>query len=97
MADKVRVYIDMDALFERANQSAMLRAKIRDRANRVAARARRLDQQATGGKSSIEVRESVLPNGRFIAQVESDDVDGEFGNGKTARRRTLRQAMGSRR
>ncbi len=91
------INIDIDALFERANQSALLRAKIDDRTARVAARARRIDMAENGGRANITVESEVLPNGRYMGRVVSDDVSGEYGDSVTKRRRTLRRAAGRRR
>ncbi len=96
MADKPRVDLDIDQLFREANQTALLRAKVRDRNERIAARARRIDQAENKGRATIRTSYEVLPNGRFVARTETDDVSGEFGDSRTKRRRTLRRAGGSR-
>lgn len=96
MAEKPRIDIDIGELFETANQNALLRAKVRDRAETIAARARRIDQQENAGRATIKTSYEVLPDGRFVANVETDDVSGEFGDSKSKRRRTLRRAGGSR-
>jgi hypothetical protein len=68
-----------------------VRAALREQANRIAARARSLDS-AEGGDARITVQEGTRPRGRSFARVVSDDVEGEFGSSKTARRRTLGRA-----
>lgn len=91
------VKIDMDAMFVRANQTALLRAKVRDRTEQVAARARRIDVAENKGRASITTEYEVIANGRFVGRVLTDDVSGEFGDSATKRRRTLRRAAGRRR
>lgn len=91
-----QVDLDIGALFVEANQNALLRAKIRDRTEKIAARARRIDQAENAGRATIRTSYEVLPNGRFVANVETDDVSGEFGDSTRLRRRTLRRAGGSR-
>lgn len=96
-ANDPRVNLDLDSLFEKANQNPLLRAKVQDRAAKVAARARRIDQAENEGRANISTEFEVLPNGRFMGRVVSDDVSGEFGDSVTKRRRTLRRAAGRRR
>lgn len=91
------VNIDIDALFERANQNSLLRAKVKDRTEQVAARARRIDIAENEGRANISTEFEVLPNGRYVGRVYTDDVSGEHGDSKTKRRRTLRRAAGRRR
>jgi hypothetical protein len=68
-----------------------VRRALRAQADRVAARARSIDA-SEGGNARITVVEGTRPKGRAFARVVSDDVDGEFGSSKTARRRTLGRA-----
>lgn len=96
-ANDPRVNLDLDSLFEQANQNALVRAKVQDRAAQIAARARRIDQAENEGRANISTEFEVLPNGRFMARVVSDDVSGEFGDSVTKRRRTLRRSAGRRR
>lgn len=93
---KPKVDINIDALFEEANQNSMVRARVKDRTARIAARARRIDRSENAGRATITVEHEVLPNGRFVGAVQTDDVSGEYGDSRTARRRTLRRAAGGR-
>lgn len=93
---KPRIELNINALFVEANQNAMVRAKVKDRTARIAARARRIDRAENAGRANITVEHEVLPNGRFVGAVQTDDVSGEFGDSKTIRRRTLRRAAGGR-
>ncbi|MCF8605151.1 hypothetical protein L5I01_17490 [Gordonia sp. HY442] len=95
-ADRVEVRLDLDELFRQMNESVQLQASVRKRATSIAARARRIDASENSGTASITLTEHWMPNGRFVMHVNSDDVEGEFGTSKTARRRTLRRAMGKR-
>lgn len=96
MADSDLVRIDVDRMFRRLNRMGRARAAVRVRANKVAARARRIDQSENDGRADITLTERTLSNGRFVVHVESTDADGEHGNTVTERRRTLRRAIGSR-
>lgn len=91
-----KIEMNMDALFVEANQLKMVRAKVKDRSARIAARARRIDRSENAGRANITVEYEVLPHGRFVGAVQTDDVSGEFGDSKTVRRRTLRRAAGGR-
>ena len=91
-----KIEMNMDALFVEANQLKMVRAKVKDRTARIAARARRIDRSENAGRANITVEYEVLPHGRFVGAVQTDDVSGEFGDSKTVRRRTLRRAAGGR-
>ena len=93
---KPMVDINIDALFEEANQSKMVRAKVKDRTARIADRARRIDRSENAGRATIKTAFETLPNGRYVGRVETDDVSGEHGDSRTARRRTLRRAAGGR-
>lgn len=92
-----RIDLDLDALFERANQNPLVRAKVEDRTAQVAARARRIDLAENEGRATITTSFEVLPNGRYVGRVSTDDVSGEYGDSVTKRRRTLRRAAGRRR
>lgn len=92
-----RVELNLDGLFEAANQNSLVRAKVQDRLAQIAARARRIDQAENEGRATISIETEVLPNGRFMGRVVTDDVSGEFGDSVTKRRRTLRRAAGRRR
>lgn len=96
MAQKPQIDLDLDAIFEQANQDALVRAKVRDKAETIAARARRIDVAENGGRATISTEFDVLPNGRYVGRVRTDDVSGEFGDSVNRRRRTLRRAGGSR-
>lgn len=91
-----KIEMNMDALFVEANQLKMVRAKVKDRSARIADRARRIDRSENAGRANITVEYEVLPHGRFVGAVQTDDVSGEFGDSKTVRRRTLRRAAGGR-
>lgn len=91
-----KIEMNMDALFVEANQNKMVRAKVKDRTARIADRARRIDRSENAGRANITVEYEVLPHGRFVGAVQTDDVSGEFGDSKTVRRRTLRRAAGGR-
>lgn len=91
-----KIEMNMDALFVEANQLNMVRAKVKDRTARIAARARRIDRSENAGRANITVEYEVLPHGRFVGAVQTDDVSGEFGDSKIVRRRTLRRAAGGR-
>lgn len=97
MANKPSVHIDVDAIFERANQQNLLRAKVKVRTEEIAARARRIDQAENKGRAAITTEYETLPNGRFVGRVTTDDVSGEYGDSGRKRRRTLRRAGGKRR
>lgn len=80
-------------LMQKVSQTSAVRAALRAEANRIAGRARQIEaSESDGDQASITVREGVRPRGRAYANVESDDVDGEFGTSKTERRRTLGRA-----
>lgn len=91
-----KIEMNMDALFVEANQLKMVRAKVKDRSARIADRARRIDRSENAGRANITVEYEVLPHGRFVGAVQTDDVSGEFGDSRTVRRRTLRRAAGGR-
>lgn len=76
---------------ERVSLLPTVRAALRSRADQIANRARQIDS-SEGGNANITVVEKIRPRGRATADVVSDDVDGEFGSSKTARRRTLGRA-----
>lgn len=97
MPKGANVDLDLDSIFEAANQTDLLRAKVRDRTEAIAARARRIDVKENEGRASITTEYETLPNGRFVGRVTTDDVSGEFGDSATKRRRTLRRAGGKRR
>jgi hypothetical protein len=94
-AEQVRVDLDPDDIFAQANDVAMLRARVLAKATDVVKRARRIDGAEHGGQSTFSIDERVLPNGRYICLVGSDDADGEHGTASTPRRRTLRRAAGA--
>lgn len=95
-ADKVRVDLDVDEIFRRANETDIVRAKIYARAVQIANRARRIDAQENGGNSTVELQERVMANGRYVVHVRMTDDGSEHGTSKRARRRTLRRAVGKR-
>lgn len=85
-----RVVVNQGNL-QRVSQLAHVRAALRTRADAIANRARQIDS-TEGGNARITVVEKIRPRGRATADVVSDDVEGEFGSSKTARRRTLGRA-----
>lgn len=97
MASKpdVSVELDFDEIFQQANESTQVRAAVLKRATDIAVRARRIDAQENAGHANITIEERVMPNGRYVVQVQTDDVSGEHGDSVTERRRTLRRASGS--
>lgn len=90
MAPRVRVVVNYGNL-QRASALPAVRAALRARAEQIASRARQIDS-SEGGRADITVVEKIRPRGRATADVVSDDVDGEYGTSKTARRRTLGRA-----
>jgi hypothetical protein len=90
MIARVRVKQSYEGIGE-VMRLPQVRAALRKQAEGIAARARSLDR-SEGGDATISVVEGTRPRGRAFARVVSDDVDGEFGTSKTARRRTLGRA-----
>lgn len=76
---------------ERVSLLSPVRAALRSRAEQIASRARQIDS-SEGGNADITIVEKIRPRGRATADVVSDNVDGEYGTSKTARRRTLGRA-----
>lgn len=93
-SDKVVVDLDLDELFKQMNETTQVNAGLLKRATTIAARARRLDASEGKGTAKIEITEHWMRNGRLVYHVTSDDVEGEYGTSRTARRRTLRRAAG---
>lgn len=91
-ADKPRVDLDLDQIFKLANQTAILQAKVRQRAQKVANRARQIDARENKGRAAISIEETTIPNGRYVCRVRTDDKSGEWGDTNTRRRATLRRA-----
>ncbi|GAC71029.1 hypothetical protein [Gordonia soli] len=91
----VEVVIDTDEIFQAANETVQVEAAVLKRATDIANRARRLDAAENGGTADITLDRRVMPNGRLVYHVQSTDADGEHGTSSTARRRTLRRAVGS--
>lgn len=94
MADEVRVSLDFDEIFQDANATLPVEAGLRQRAQEIANKARRLDERENQGKSNFRIESGNLPNGRRYHRVISDDVAGEFGNADSKRRSILRRASG---
>lgn len=92
MADDI--HLDPDDLFRQVNDSPQLRAAVRARATKIAARARTTTAKE-GGSARIGLRERVLDNGRYSMDVTSDSADEEFGTSETTRIRALRSAARS--
>lgn len=92
MADEPRVALNMDDVFKQANQSIIVRAAVRARAQKIANKARQIDRRENKGRANIALEEGFMPNGRFVARVTSDDKTGEWGDTNTKRRATLRRA-----
>lgn len=92
MAEEPRVALDMDDLFKQANQHVIVRAAVRARAQKIANKARQIDNRENKGRANIELEEGYMPNGRFVTRVKSDDKSGEWGDTNTKRRATLRRA-----
>lgn len=89
MADDIS--IDADDLFIQANQTTQLRSAVRDKATRIAARARQITSK-DDGDATISIRENPLPNGRYGMDVVSDADDEEFGTESRKRVGALRRA-----
>ena len=92
MADH-RVDLDFDAIFQQVMASPSVIAKAQQKAVTIAARARAINARE-GGSANITVRRVHVPTGRTVFNVESDDVEGEYGSSKTSARKTLRRAAG---
>ena len=93
MADRVRVDLDFNVIFQDANKTDQVMGGIHQRAQKVADAARRIDAKENGGKSNFKITEGRLPNGRFFAKVESDET-AEYGRQGSIRRSILRRASG---
>lgn len=88
------VDLDADDLFRQANAYEGVKSGVRGRAQQVANRARAIDRRENKGRATISIEEEVLPNGRYVCRVVTDDVSGEHGDLRTRRRATLRRAAG---
>lgn len=94
MADSVRVNLDLDVVFRDANKTDQVIGGIRQRAQKVADAARRIDQRENGGKSNFKIEDGHLPsNGRAFSRVISDET-AEYGKQGSVRRSILRRASG---
>ncbi|WIC89780.1 hypothetical protein SEA_SAPO_9 [Gordonia phage Sapo] len=94
MADRVHVDLDFDELFQEANNTLQVEAALRERAQQVVNKARRLDERENQGRSNFRLEEGYLPNGRRYHRVVSDGEDTEFGTSTTKRLSILRRASG---
>lgn len=71
--------------------SAAVQAAVRRRATTIAARARKLTQDA-GGKAVITIEQGMRANGRPYVNVVSSNADEEYGTSDVRKRRALRRA-----
>lgn len=78
-------------IVQRVSALPAVRTALRTQAALIASRARQIDQ-SEGAASTITIVDGIRPGGRAYANVVSDNVDGEYGTSKTARRRTLGRA-----
>jgi hypothetical protein len=85
-----RMTINFGAIGDAMRQQGV-RDAIHDHARAIASRARSIDA-AEGGNASIGVSSGTNGRGRPYSRITSNDVGGEFGSSKTARRRTLGRA-----
>lgn len=92
--DRVRADLDFDELFQEANLTLEVEAGLREKAQEVVNKARRLDERENQGKSNFRIEEGYLPNGRRYHRVISDDEAAEFGNSDSKRLSILRRASG---
>lgn len=89
-----RVELDFDDLFQDANASLAVDAGLRQRAQEILTKARRLDERENGGKSNFRIEAGILPNGRRFYKVTSDNIESEYGNANVKRTSILRRASG---
>lgn len=82
-----RVHISRE-LIVGAMQSNEVRAALREKADRLAVRADQLGA-SEGVEMESRVTEGTRPKGRPYAHVESDNIDQEWGDRYTERRRIL--------
>lgn len=85
-----RMTLNVGAIGDAMRQQGVRDALTRQ-ARTIADRARSLDA-AEGGDSSFGVFSGTNGRNRPYGRITSTDVGGEFGNSKTARRRTLGRA-----
>lgn len=78
-------------LVQHASRVQAVRTALHTQAALIASRARQIDS-SEGGKSVIKIVDGIRPGGRAYSNVESNNVAGEYGTSKTARRRTLGRA-----
>ena len=88
------VSLDFDEIFQDANATQAIDAGLRQKAQEVINKARRLDERENNGASNFRLESGFLSNGRRYHRVISDDVAGEFGNADSKRRSILRRASG---
>ncbi|AOE44362.1 hypothetical protein SEA_GHOBES_9 [Gordonia phage Ghobes] len=93
-ADRVEVNLDFDELFQEANDTLQVEAALRQRAQEVATKARRIDERENGGRSNFRLESGYLPNGRRYHRVASDNVASEYGDSDNKRLSILRRASG---
>lgn len=92
--DRVTVSLDIDEMFQDANNTLQVDAALRERAQQIANKARRLDERENNGRSNFRMESGFLPNGRRYHRVISDDEASEYGNSESKRRSILRRASG---
>lgn len=89
------INIDGDQMFYDVNQTAQVRARVRQVAQQIATKAITIDKKENGGNATITLVDRTTGRGRAVTEVHSDDAAGEYGTSTTARRRTLRRAAGA--
>ncbi|QOC55709.1 hypothetical protein SEA_ARCHIMEDES_9 [Gordonia phage Archimedes] len=94
MADQVHVALDFDEIFQDVNATLEVDSALRQRAQEVANKARRLDERENNGQSNFRMESGYLPNGRRYHRVISDDAESEYGSADSKRRSILRRASG---
>lgn len=78
-------------LIQKAAQHRDVRARVQDKAEEVAAGARRLASQE-GVEMGVKVVSGTRPGGRPFSNVVGDNADQEFGTSRSERRRILGRA-----
>lgn len=88
----VSVHIDGDDLFRQVMSTTQVRSAVFAKAQKIAAKARRLDAAEGTGSATIEIKQIPVASGRAVYNVTSSDVDGEYGTSTVKRLGTLRRA-----
>mgnify|MGYP007055514199 CR=1 FL=1 len=83
---------DFDDLFQQVMASPQVQGAVMDRAARIAARARQIDQRDGRGTADITVEPRHLASGRAAFDVVSRDPSSEYGTHEVPRIRALRRA-----